>query len=114
MFGSFRLTSPHLTTASRPSGKYEVAAAMATTDNRDVPKEQIFGPIVMDRGCLRASRGMDEGSIRVWDCRHWCSWEPVPQPASKSSKVVSNGSRRLLLRWRGRTFLVYCRLLQSR
>lgn len=58
----------------------------------------------MDRGCLRASRGMDEGSIRVWDCRHWCSWEPVPQPASKSSKVVSNGSRRLLLRWGGRTF----------
>lgn len=32
-----------------------------------MPKEQIFGPIVMDRGCLRASRGMDEGSFRVWD-----------------------------------------------
>lgn len=60
---------------------------MATTDNRDVPKEQIFGPIVMDRGRLRVSRRMDDGGIRVWDCRHWCSWSQSPNLRPRAPRL---------------------------
>lgn len=51
-----RFASPHLTLQTISSGHLviHVVVTMATTENRDVPKERIFGPMVMDRGCLRA------------------------------------------------------------
>lgn len=60
-FASPRLTSPQLTCQTIWTG-LEPAAAMTTTEIRDVPKEQIFGPMAMDRGCLRASEAWMKGA----------------------------------------------------
>lgn len=82
---------------------------MATTDNRDVPKEQIFGPMVMDRGCLRASEAWtrEHQSLGLQALVPFPKWPRKPKGCVKWFQKASTavGSR---------TFPVYCRLLQSR